>query len=552
MASSFEQRSGLADERISALMENVSSMSLPVVIVGAGPIGLITALGLSYYGIPCEVYEEDSHLSLDTKAGTILTRTLEILRRYGVADAVLEKSLRVDEIGEIDRRTQKSTFPVLLGELEAETRYPFVINLPQQDFEPILAQELKRRPSAKIHMGHRMERYEEHGDHVTLTLRTESGVITRKAAFLLACDGGRSAVRAQMGVPVDGISLDAKYSLVDLVVDLDTENPRDYPYLAYFADPNEWMILVRHPHCWRFLYPLAQNAAEPTAEELRDKALSFIGDVKNVKLLQKVTYNVHHRVAQEWRRGRIFLMGDAAHLITPMWALGLNTGALDASNLPWRLAWYLRGWASERVLEGYEREQRPLAIHGSGEMAEAARQSMAQRQDVAIGMTQNNWSNAYTRSMLGVKLGVDGSGWSMVVKKTRPAVVPGDRLPDYLIHTSSGRQERIHDVCSGHFTALYFSDVRRRPSIPTNQSPALRHHVVSRFDAPHDSGLRNRALLDPGNAFAQRLGIPPNTLVLVRPDEYVAAIVPMNGNLEQAADLYMDITGVAPPKEESP
>lgn len=528
-------------------MQTPNPRDLPVAIVGAGPIGLLTALGLAYYGIRCVVFEDDRHLSLDTKAGTLLSRTLEIFRRYGVGDDVLAKALRVDEIGEIDRRTQKSTFPVLIGELAPETRYPFVINLPQQDLEPILAEALARNPLVDVKMGHKLARYDDGGDSVTLHLDTADGPVTLEAAFLLGCDGGRSTVRAQMGVEVAGTSLNTKYALVDLVVDLDVGNPRDYPYLAYFADPEEWMILVRHPHCWRFLYPMAEGAPEPTAEELRDKSLSFIGDVSDVKLLNKVTYNVHHRVAQEWRRGRVVLMGDAAHLITPMWALGLNTGALDASNLPWRLAWFLRGWADESVIDGYEREQRPLAVHGSGEMAEAARHSMAMRGN-ATAMSDNNWSNACTRTMLGVKLDVEGKGdWSMVVKSTRPPVTAGDRLPDYLVHTPAGRQERVHDLCSGHFTALYFSDVRRRPNAPRNSSPALSHFVVSRYDAPHDSGLRDRSLLDPGSAFAQRLAVEPNTLVLVRPDEYIAAVVPMDGTDDQAERLYRRIVRAVPP-----
>ncbi len=522
---------------------------LPVAIVGAGPIGLTTALGLAYHGIACVLYEDDLHLSADTKAGTLLSRTLEIFRRYGVADAVLAAALRVDEIGEIDKRTQKSTFPVLLDALSQETRYPFVINLPQQDLEPILGQALLKSGLITLKMGHRLTRYRDDGESVTLTLEHEGRSHEEEAIFLLACDGGRSAVREQMGVPVEGSSLPTKYALVDLIVDLDVGNPRDYPYLAYFADPDEWMVLIRHPHCWRFLYPLAEGAEEPSETELRDKSLSFIGEVNEVEVLNKVTYRVHHRVATRWRAGRAFLMGDAAHLITPMWALGLNTGALDASNLPWRLAWFLRGWASEQILDGYEREQRPLAIHGSGEMAEAARLSMSKRSEAgaASAMSDNNWSNACTRTMLGVKLDVDGTGeGSMVCRSTRPPVQPGDRLPDYLVHTPAGTQVRLHDLCSGRFTALHFSDVRRRPKVPASPSPALHHFVVSRYDAPHDSGLRERSLLDPGNLLFKRLGIAPDTLVLVRPDEHIAAIVPMNGDPLAAQRLYEGITGMAP------
>lgn len=522
----------------------------PVAIIGSGPVGMMTALGLAYYGIPCVIYEDDTALSLDTKAGTILTRTVEILHRYGAVDEVLAKSMRVDEIGEIERRTQKSTFPVFLGELADETRYPFVINMPQHHLEPILSGYLARTGLVRTCMGHRLEGFEDKGDHVELKIRNEQGLMTAKAQFVLACDGGRSTVRELMGVQVEGHSLPVKYSLVDLEADLDVGNPRDYPYLSYFADPEEWMILVRQPHCWRFLFPMKEGAPEPTEDELKEKALSFIGKVDKVKVINKVTYRVHHRVATEWRSGRVFLMGDAAHLITPMWALGLNTGALDASNLPWRLSWYLRGWADESILDGYEREQKPLAVHGSGEMAEAARKSMEKRVDGVDAMSQNNWQNAYTRTMLGVKLDVVGStNWSMVARADRPASVAGDRLPDYLVQTPQGVQQRLHDVCAGRFTALYFTDARRRPAIPAERSPALQHFQVSRFDAPLDSGLRDRSLMDPGNALAQRMGLPLNTLVLVRPDEHIAAIVPMDGDPEQASRLYAAITGRVPPAE---
>lgn len=533
------------------MKEQADSTDLPVAIIGAGPIGLTTALGLAYYGIPCVVYEDDATLSSDTKAGTILSRTLEIFRRYGVADDVLQRALRVDEIGEIDRRTQKSTFPVLLDALSDETRYPFVINLPQHELEPILGAALRQLEKVELKMRHKLLDFEQAGDRVKLRVQGPDGVIEEEARFLLACDGGRSTVRERLGIQVEGTSLPVKYALVDLKVDLDVGNPRDYPYLAYFADPVEWMILVRHPHCWRFLYPMAEGAEELSAEELRDKSLSFIGQVDDVEVINRVTYRVHHRVATTWRKNRVFLMGDAAHLITPMWALGLNTGALDASNLPWRLAWFLRGWATEQVLDGYEREQQPVATHGSGEMAEAARQAMSKRADAKVAMSDNNWSNAYTRTMLGVKLDVEGTGdWSMVVRETRPKLTVGDRLPDYLVHTPAGRQVRIHDVCSGHFTALYFCDGRRRPKVPLNGSPALRHWLVSRYDAPHDSGLRDRSLLDPGNALLERLGIEPNTVVLVRPDEHVAAVIKLDAGSPDIESLvvsaYERITGLPP------
>jgi 3-(3-hydroxy-phenyl)propionate hydroxylase len=514
-------------------------VTLPVAVVGAGPVGLTTALGLRHYGIACRLFEDEDRLSTETKAGTTLSRSLEIWRRFGAHNAVLRRSMRVDEIGDIERATNRSRRPVRLSLLGRETRFPFVINLPQQDMEPALAENIP-----DLQLGHRLVDFESRPDSVLL--KFENGK-SFEASYLLACDGGRSTVREKLGIPVEGESLPVKYALIDLEIDLDVANPRDYPYLAYFSDPKEWMILVRHPHCWRFLFPLAPESEEPSAEALRDKVLSFIGAASGVRIVGKVIYRVHHRVANEWRRGRVFLMGDAAHLITPMWALGVNTGLLDCSNLCWRLAWYLRGWADEAVLEGYEREQKPVALLGAGEMAEAARRYVATQSNEVAQILANEWGNACTRGMLGVRLDVDGRGdWSMVKYETEPPLRPGDRVPDWPLHGPEGRDLRVHDLCADGFAALYFTDARRRPLIPENRSPALKHWVVSRWDAPHDSRLRDRALLDPGDAFFRRVGCSADTLVLLRPDDHIAAMVPIAPGA--AETLYQSVVGKPPPQ----
>jgi 3-(3-hydroxy-phenyl)propionate hydroxylase len=234
-------------------------------------------------------------------------------------------------------------------------------------------------------------------------------------------------------------------------------------------------------------------------------------------------------------------MGDAAHLITPMWALGLNTGILDAISLPWRLAWVMRGWGKDALLDGYAREQRPVAAEGSGEMAEAARKYMAGQAAEVKAMSGTAWANAATRTMLGVRLGVDGTDdWSMV-KTDRGAFRVGERIPDAVLHGPNGRPVRLHDLIDDSFVALYFTDVRRRPDIPLSDVPGLKHFVVSHRDAPLDGGLRDRALFDVGDRFRQLMGCPTDTLVLVRPDDHIAAIASMQ--TARAADLYRTVVG---------
>jgi 3-(3-hydroxy-phenyl)propionate hydroxylase len=510
---------------------------LPVAIVGAGPVGLTTGLALSYYGIPFRLFEANDGQSTETKAGTTLTRTLEVWHRLGAASRVLSKAMRVDEIGDIERATNRSRNSVRLDLLREETRFPFVVNIPQHEMEPALRDCLLEWGCGDIRYRHRLSSFSQDADCVRLELDTPEGRRSFAACYLLACDGGRSTVRDQLGVTVQGRSLPERYSLVDIKVDLDVESPRDYPYLAYFSDADEWMILVRQPDCWRFLYPVYGDGKERSVEELREKALHFIGDVSKVEVLGTNLYSIHHRVAERWRHQRVLLLGDAAHLITPMWALGLNTGILDVNNLAWRIAWVLRGWGGEHLLGEYEREQKPVAERGSGEMAEAARAYMARRALDVKAMSEHAWGNAYTRSLLGVRLGLCGSEhWSMVKPYAAPPPVEvGDRAPDGTLHDGSGRSMRLHDLLGGSFVALYFTDARRRPDIPAEDTAWLRHYAVSRWDAPRDSPIRSRALLDVGDRLAQRYGCARETIVLVRPDDHVAAILPMSPGGAQAA-----------------
>src|SRR5262249_38112824 len=155
-----------------------------------GPVGLTTALGLAHYGIPFVLFEDEDRLSTETKAGTTLSRSLEIWRRFGVASSVLRRSMRVDEIGDIDRQTNQPRRAVQLSVLGRETRFPFVINLPQQDMEPVLAEPVR----GQLRLSHRLTRFEQKADRVMLHFNTSDGEKTAEAKYLLGCDGGRSTV----------------------------------------------------------------------------------------------------------------------------------------------------------------------------------------------------------------------------------------------------------------------------------------------------------------------------------------------------------------------
>src|SRR5260221_1956897 len=176
----------------------------PIIVVGAGPVGLTTALGLRFYGLPFALFEDDAELSLDTKAGTVLTRTLEAFRRYGVADRILAKALRVDEIGDVERATNTARPSVQTALLSDDTRYPFVINMPQHHLEPILRAAIDDRSPGAFHLQHRLTAFRQSDRGVGASFDTPGGAREIEGSYLLACDGGRTARGSHPGPGAGG------------------------------------------------------------------------------------------------------------------------------------------------------------------------------------------------------------------------------------------------------------------------------------------------------------------------------------------------------------
>jgi len=178
-------------------------------------------------------------------------------------------------------------------------------------------------------------------------------------------------------------------------------------------------------------------------------------------------------------------------------------------------------------------------------MAEAARAVMDRRAHTTQAMGSGGWGDAFTRTLLGVSLDVDGTGnWSMVRSSSTPLPVrSGDRAPDLAVFGPTG-PEYLHDLVADSFVALYFTDARRRPAVPQEGPPGLRHLVVSRWDAPHDSGLRGRAVFDPGNRVRNRFGQDGDFVVLLRPDAHVAVLMPWTPDAAaRIAEHYAGING---------
>jgi 3-(3-hydroxy-phenyl)propionate hydroxylase len=540
---------------------NGSANTPPVVIVGAGPVGLVSALYLHWLGVPFVVLEEDSDVSTAAKAGTLTPRSLEIFSQLGAIDDLLKEGLRLDVVDLVERRKNRVLMRMPFHEMGGETSYPFTINLPQSDYERILLDHVQRSDIGEVRFEQRVVGLEQDEAGCRLTVETPNGTETLEGSYVLACDGGRSEIRRQLGIKHEGKTYPEKFALIDIEADLDSDTERKPSHLSYIFDPQEWLILVRQPHMWRVLWPIPPEAEEPDTPEVQRKLRLAVGD-RPVNILGVITYKVHHRVAQQWKVGRTFLLGDAAHLITPIGGLGASTGIMDANNLAWKLAWVAHGLADDSLLDTYEDERRPIAEFIASGLADRNRSIMNMQNPIKRAVRDatllaiqrfraHRWSIAYTRSLLGTSYnresrepqGMVGKILESVLPDTSPQVRAGDRVPDGNLFGPDGRRHTLHELVSVAFVAFTFDDVRNRPRVTPSeeQSPLLRHYIISPFDAPHDTGLRDRTFWDIGSTITRRFDAEPGTTFLVRPDGHVAAVEPPGGR--SARSLYEEYVG---------
>ena len=327
-----------------------------MLIVGAGPTGLVLALWLTRLGVRVRIIDKLAASGTTSRALAVQARTLEYYQQMGLAQAVLDRGYKVPALNLWVRTKQAARIPLdNLG--QGLTPFPFPIIFPQDQHETLLIETL-RRNGVDVERRIELADFEETGAAIRATLRSGGSAETATYAYLAGCDGARSRVREIMGTGFPGGTYDHLFYVADvestgapmngeLHVDLD-----DADFLAVF--------------------PLAQSGRARLIGSVRDDAaqdhehLQFTDvqgrAMRNLKVEIKhvnwfSTYRVHHRVAQQFRKGRAFLLGDAAHIHSPVGGQGMNTGIGDAVNLAWKLAAALKDPLAAPLLDSYEPER---------------------------------------------------------------------------------------------------------------------------------------------------------------------------------------------------
>jgi 3-(3-hydroxy-phenyl)propionate hydroxylase len=338
------------------------SEKYPVIIAGAGPVGLLAALILARKDVPVLVLEAEPGLTRDLRAGSFHPPTLELLEPLGIAARMHEIGIRVPRWQQRDR-VEGLVAEWDLSLLKDDTRYPYRFHLEQHRLTPIILDLLRALPHAQVRFSTRCTGLTQDADGVRVAVESPAGSETLAGAWLIGADGGRSTVRKAAGISFDGFTWPERYVVISTPHDL---GQYGYASNTYIADPQEWLAIFHMPDTgppglWRMAAPVRPEQEE--GEVLSDAYAQglirrFFPVASNLPVPYRGLYSVHQRVAGQFRAGRVLLAGDSAHVNNPLGGFGLNSGIHDAANLAGKLAQVMRGEAGEELLDLYARQRR--------------------------------------------------------------------------------------------------------------------------------------------------------------------------------------------------
>lgn len=337
---------------------------LPIIIVGAGPVGLSLAAALAHRGIPAHVYEQGAELSTEARASTFHPPTLEIFAEWGLADKLLAAGHRVHCLQYWERESRELIAEFNYQAIANDTAYPFRLQCPQSILTRLLKPHLEAHPLSDVYMNHRFLGYEDLGTHIIARFETPEGEKTVEGRFLCAADGAHSSVRDAMGIDFEGKTYRDRFLLIATNIDFKPIFPQ-IGSVAYLFDPKEWVILLQLPDISRMVFRIPQDADAHAVQEisaLKERIQRFIGIDFDFTIHSSSIYNVHQRVAAQFYKGNAILLGDAAHINNPMGGVGMNSGIHDAQYLAGIIQRILKG-ESIALLQDYEDARRGYALN---------------------------------------------------------------------------------------------------------------------------------------------------------------------------------------------
>lgn len=518
-------------------------MHTDIFIVGAGPTGLVLALWLTRQGVKVRIVDKSSGPGETSRAMLVQARTLELYRQLDMADAVIAAGYKTPAMNMWALGRRKARIELVDAGAEISP-YPYVLTFPQDRHERFLVERL-RALGVEVERQTEMLSFEDKGSHVEVLVRRADGSEEKgSATYLAGCDGARSPVRHQIGSGFEGGTYKQVFYVADVVAT--GVEPAGEAHIAF--DESEFVLVMAYGQAdqYRLIGIVRDERAEHpehlSFDDVGHEAIKGLGiTIHQVNWFS--SYRVHHRVTDHFRKARAFLVGDAAHVHSPVGGQGMNTGILDAINLAWKLAAVVKGTAPDSLLDSYEVERRAFALTlvesidrlftlatAQGRFADFVRTRVAPL--LASVAYQNEHAREYLfRTVSQTSLNHHGSPLSSGRAGT---VQGGDRLPWVPAPGADNYLPLAHIGWQLHVYGAADDALRRWCS-----ERGLALHVFDWATAHHTAG------------FARDAGY------LLRPDSYVALAEPAPSPAAferylQEHGITLRGTGLAEPPHESP
>ncbi len=347
----------------------MSSSSQHVVVVGAGPVGLCLSLVLAQAGVPVRLIEQlgdDNLLEQVPRAGTNHPATLEMLDRIGLYRKIEPRGIIAPLFHYWDRREKELIAEFDHIHLKDDTRFPYVLQCERIKIVEEAMALAKRHPLIELYLRTTFTGFTQPPDGIVANVVDTAGERRPiEGAFLVSCEGARSIVRKELDIEFEGFTYSDRTLNIEVAYDF---RRHGYAERNYISDPDEWSNLFHWkgpPDRWRVHFPTDPDDDPDTItrpEALQARLQGFLATGRAFDIVASNLYTVHQRVAKKFRMGRAILAGDAAHVNSPIGAMGMNSGIHDAFNLGEKLVAILRGEADLNVLDRYERQRRHVAV----------------------------------------------------------------------------------------------------------------------------------------------------------------------------------------------
>lgn len=538
--------------RLPALFDGIEAQVHPVVVVGGGPVGYCTALGLALQGVPVVLLEADDGVCTGSRAICISRRSLEIMQRLGALPGFLQHGLPWTGGRSFYRQQEVLSFSM---PQDANQQLPPMVNLAQYRIEQILLEQAQARPDLiDIRWQSQLTGLRASDTGVLLDVATPQGRYRLRTDWLVAADGGRSTVRESLGLKLQGTTYEGRY----VIVDIHLKSARPTERLAYFdppCNPGSTVLVHKQPDdVWRIDYQL-QEGEDPDAAILPanvlprvQSLLDMMGETGEWSPIWTGIYKANALTLPHYRHGRVLLAGDAAHLLPIFGVRGANSGIDDADNLAWKLALVVRGLAQPTLLDSYSHERVAAAHenlrHGSKSTEFMAPPSFAfelMRQAV-LGLAARHpglQSLINPRQTTAIRYGDSPlNAWPQRAAACAAGPAPGTVLPECPLTLADGTPSYLTKWLQGGFVALSFGPQRdaelqawarrwQNRSLPlvVRTVAATELAIVSSVVPPSEPASASLAAdaWDHTGRLWPLLGVQTGALILLRPDGHVLA-----------------------------